>query len=49
MELGPGSVWGRTWAVNRYDMTLEGDGGYELEGGWVRKPKKLVIRLGIRE
>ncbi|KAK0642221.1 cytochrome P450 [Cercophora newfieldiana] len=35
--------------VNRYDISLEGDGGWELEGGWVRKPKRLMVRLGIRK
>lgn len=35
--------------VNRYDIVLEGgDGGWELEGGWVRRPKRLWVKLGVR-
>jgi len=35
--------------VNRYDIDLVGNGGWELEGGWVRKPKRLMVRLDIRK
>ncbi|KAM7198734.1 benzoate 4-monooxygenase [Naviculisporaceae sp. PSN 640] len=36
--------------LNRYDMRFEGpDGGYELKGGWLRAPKRLMVRMKVRE
>lgn len=35
---------------NRYDMSFEGrDGGWEVKGGWLRVPKRLMIKLKVRE
>ncbi|KAK4211556.1 Pisatin demethylase [Rhypophila decipiens] len=36
--------------VNRYDLAFEGlDGGWAVEGAWVRRPKRLMVRLTVRE
>jgi cytochrome P450 len=35
--------------LNRYDIILEGrDGGWEVQGGWVRKPARLMVKLRAR-
>jgi len=35
--------------VNRYEMALDGDGGWEVVGGWVRKPKALRMKMRVRD
>lgn len=31
--------------VNRYDIELEGDGGWEVKGTWMRRPSRLMVKF----